>query len=125
MLTIARFSKAEDAHLFRHRLEAGGVAAYLQDENTVQMDWLYSNAIGGVRVQISEEDVEEARELLHGTDVPQDEHAAPVCPKCSSHQTAPHELVRRLSFLSVLLLGFPCVVSRKRWKCADCGNTWK
>lgn len=64
MITIARFSKPEDAHLLRMRLEAGDVPAYLQDENIIQMDWLYSNAVGGVRVQIAEEDLERAKEIL-------------------------------------------------------------
>ncbi len=64
MITIARFSKPEEAHLLRLRLEAGGVSAYIQDENMVQMDWLYSNAIGGVRVQISEDDIEDAHEIF-------------------------------------------------------------
>lgn len=55
MLTVATFSKPEEAHMLRLRLEAGGVPAYIQDENMVQTDWLYSNAIGGVRVQIDED----------------------------------------------------------------------
>ncbi|MEO7097944.1 MAG: hypothetical protein ABI162_01185 [Luteolibacter sp.] len=41
MITIARFSKPEEAHLFRHRLETGGVHAYILDENFVQMDSLF------------------------------------------------------------------------------------
>src|SRR4051812_30815466 len=55
MTTIAQFSKAEDAHLLRLRLEAGGVAAYIQDENTSQADWLLSDAIGGVKVEVDDE----------------------------------------------------------------------
>ena len=64
MTTLATFSKPEEAHLLRGRLESGGVRAYVQDENLVQMNWLYSNAIGGVRVQISDEDIDEARSIL-------------------------------------------------------------
>ena len=64
MTTVATFSKPEEAHLFRMRLEAAGIPAFVQDEHIVQMDWLYSNAIGGVRVQIADEDVPAAREFL-------------------------------------------------------------
>lgn len=64
MITVATFSKPGDAHLLRLRLGAGGVDAYVQDENMVQMNWLYSNAIGGVRVQIDETDLEAAREIV-------------------------------------------------------------
>ena len=64
MVTIATFSKVEEAHLLRMRLEAGGIPAYLRDENTIQIDWLYSNALGGVRVQVAEEDVDAAKAVL-------------------------------------------------------------
>ena len=46
------------------RLESAGVNAFVQDENMIQMDWLYSNAIGGVRVQVADEDVAAVREFL-------------------------------------------------------------
>jgi hypothetical protein len=62
--TIGTFSKVEDAHLLRMRLEAGGIEAFLQDENIVQMDWMLSNAYGGVRVQVADADVEAALDLL-------------------------------------------------------------
>ena len=108
MKTIATFSKPEEAHLFRTRLEAAGIPAYVQDEHFIQMDWLYSNAIGGVRVQIADEDVEAAREFL-ANDSPQRAPDAVdvVCPNCGSNDTAPDELPRRISFLSLLLFSFP------------------
>ncbi len=64
METIATFLKPEDAHLLRMRLEAVGIPAFVQDENLIQIDWLLSNAVGGVRVQVSDEDVTEALALL-------------------------------------------------------------
>jgi len=64
MVTLATFSKVEEAHLLRMRLEDGGVPAYLRDENTIQIDWLYSNALGGVRVEVDEENVEAAKAIL-------------------------------------------------------------
>jgi len=64
MITIATFSKVEEAHLLRMRLEDAGVSAYLRDENTIQIDWLYSNALGGVRVDVADEDVDAAKAVL-------------------------------------------------------------
>jgi len=64
MVTIATFSKVEEAHLLRMRLEDAGIPAYLRDENTIQIDWLYSNALGGVRVEVAEEDVDAAKAIL-------------------------------------------------------------
>jgi hypothetical protein len=64
MKTIATFTKPEQAHLLRVRLGAVGIPAYLLDENVIQTDLLYSNALGGVRVQVADGDLEAARELL-------------------------------------------------------------
>ncbi len=125
MITIATFSKPEEAHLLRMKLEAGGVDAYIQDENTVQMDWLLSNAIGGVRVQVGDEDLETAKEILSAPPANPIEAEGTECPDCSSLHTAPDELPRRMAFLSLLVLGFPFPFLRRRWRCADCGHTWK
>lgn len=66
MITVATFSKAEDAHLLKMRLEAAGIPAFLRDENIVQVDWAMTTAVGGIKVEIAEEDAEAARELLAG-----------------------------------------------------------
>ena len=125
MLTIATFSKPEEAHMLRLRLEAGGVPAYIQDENIVQTDWLYSNAIGGVRVQISEDDAGRAKEILQDPGIGTDPMGMPACPKCFSTNTEPDGAPRKLSFLSILLAGIPFLVSKTRWRCADCSHAWK
>ncbi len=103
MTTVATFSKPEEAHLFRMRLEAAGIPAFVQDEHLVQMDWLYSNAIGGVRVQIADEDVSAAREFLAADTEQKPVDAVDVlCPACGSSDTKPDERPRRLAFLSLL-----------------------
>lgn len=103
LITVASFSKPEDAHLLRIRLEAGGVPAYLQNENLVQIDWLYSNAVGGVRVQIDEQDVEKAREILTEEPLGDFPIGFPVCPVCASSETEPIS---------------------DEWKCLACGHVW-
>lgn len=124
MLTVATFSKPEEAHMLRLRLQAGGVPAFIQDENMVQTDWLYSNAIGGVRVQIDEDDEDRANEILQDPGIEGEPMGMLACPKCSSTNTAPDELPRRLSFLSLMLAGIPCLFSKTRWSCARCNHAW-
>ena len=122
MKTIATFSKPEEAHLFRTRLEAAGIP----DEHLIQMDWLYSNAIGGVRVQIADKDVEAAREFLaNDSRLPAPDAIDVVCPKCGSHDTAPDELPRRIAFLSFLVFNFPFLFARHRWRCASCRHVFR
>lgn len=122
--TIARFSKPEEAHLLRTRLEAGGVPALVRDEYTVQMNWFLSNAIGGVRVMVDQDDVPRAEEILNDEPGEPLEGDRPHCPSCLSDQTHPDEAPRRRSFLALLVAGFPLPVSRHRWKCGACGRRW-
>lgn len=126
MKTIATFSTPEEAHLFRTRLQAAGISAFVQDEYVVQLNWLLSNAIGGVRVQIAEDDLESAREFL-AADSPQlcadaDDIS---CPTCGSHLIAPDEKPRRIAFLTLWLFGFPLLFTRRRWRCSACRNVFK
>ncbi len=124
MITVATFSKPEEAQLLRLRLEAGGVPAYVQDENVVLLYWFYSNAIGGVRVQIAEEDIDAAKEILAERPVVADDPTMPRCPKCGSCRSIPDEIPRRIAFLSILLVGFPFLFYKRRWICKDCGHKW-
>lgn len=125
MKTIATCSKAEEAHLVRGRLEAAGIRAFIQDENLAQMDWLYSNAIGGVRVQVAEEDFEAAQVLL-SADAGEAANGLSVdCPRCGSPDTGPDEFPRRVAFLTMLFLGAPLLFSRDRWQCRACSHRWK
>ena len=60
MITIATFTVPEEAHLFRTFIESRGIEGFVLDENFVQLFWHYSNAIGGVRVAVDDEDAEDA-----------------------------------------------------------------
>jgi hypothetical protein len=64
LVTIARVTEVWEAHIIRARLQAEGLLATLADEHLVSMDWLYSNAIGGVRVQVPEREVPRALAVL-------------------------------------------------------------
>lgn len=63
MTTIATFPSAEEAHLFRAFLGSREIEGFVLDENICQIYWLYTNAVGGVRVQVDDEDVEAAAAL--------------------------------------------------------------
>jgi hypothetical protein len=64
MKTIAAFSQPIDAHLLIARLAGSGITAYARDEHMVTLDWLASNAVGGVKVDVADEDYPRALELL-------------------------------------------------------------
>jgi hypothetical protein len=98
-------------------------------DNTVRMDWLWSNAIGGVKLLVREEDAPEAFSLLdqpipERLEVPDlGQYDQPACPSCGSLDVSFDELNRGLSYGSVFI-GVPVPVHRRGWTCDDCGQTW-
>ena len=63
-VTILTVSYASEIAIIRGRLESEGIECNLLDELTVQVNPLYSNAIGGVKLQVKESDFESAILIL-------------------------------------------------------------
>lgn len=126
MKTVATFTSVDEANLVRGRLESAGIPAFVQDEHMVQLDWMYSNAIGGVRVQTMDDQLELAREYLAAdSPVTPDGEPGMKCPSCGSTNTVHQDLPRRLSLLTVMILSFPLPFGRSAWKCAGCGHVFR
>ena len=66
MITLRTCSELEEAEVIKSVLEGSGVAAFVPDENSA----LWSNAIGGYRVQVDEADADRANEVLRQADLP-------------------------------------------------------
>lgn len=69
LVTLRSCSLPAEAVAIRLRLESSGIPVFLADEFTVTMDWLLSNAIGGIKVQVAQADVPRACEIL-GIELP-------------------------------------------------------
>ncbi len=61
---VARFGSLGEAESARSALQAAGIDAVLADDEIVALNWLYSNAVGGVKVLVAEEDEERAAAIL-------------------------------------------------------------
>ena len=64
LVTVATYGRATDAHIALGRLSAEGIEAQLFDENSIQMDWLYFSALGGIRLRVTRGDEKAARAVL-------------------------------------------------------------
>lgn len=89
--TVGTYLYPADADVAETSLDAAGIEAFLHDENYVRLNWFYSNALGGVKVRVREEDAGAAADVLAGADdvgEPEEEiepPAAPqICPECGS-----------------------------------------
>jgi hypothetical protein len=128
MITVASYDNIEQAELLRIRLEERGVSAYVSDSAVVALNWMYSNAVGGVKVQVDEADIDKVRSLLTEWEEPDIEQALLSeyhCPFCGSSKVESRKISRTFFMLSLLLLGVPLALYRPEHHCLECCKTWK
>jgi hypothetical protein len=130
LVTVGSYSTKYEADLVRLKLEDLEFHPTLADAETVSVNWLWSNALGGVKVQVPASESEEARGVLTsepGDDEDrQDAGEAPVaaCPRCGSPDSR-YFLDKRGSFLTWLMLGIPILPATSKRVCSVCGRKWK
>ncbi|HPQ41541.1 MAG TPA: hypothetical protein PLV45_14310 [bacterium] len=132
MVTVESYRDPYEAHLAAGYLEAGGVFAEVVDENMVTADWLLSQGIGGVKLRVRGVDALRATDLLRDMrcrDSDGDCSTAAVkegdcCPACGSTAIFPRSY-SPWSLLLMAVLLIPVFIPRKKWRCFDCGYTWR
>ncbi len=65
LVTILTIPFPGNVSIIKARLESEGIECYTKDDTTIQVDPLISNAVGGVKLQVREEDVPQAMEILY------------------------------------------------------------
>ena len=130
LVTAKSFSTLWEAEMAASRLESEGISAYLKDGETVNMNWLLSNALGGVKVQVSDSQLTKAREVLStpmAVDGPETEiqESDVVCPRCRNGNIQFRIRGRRWTFLTWILFGIPLLWPGKRFFCERCGYLWR
>lgn len=129
LITIARFSFPYEAHIAKSRLASEGIPAYVVDEHTISMQWLYSNALGGVRLQVPKDFEVIAQEILNveleETLVEQQGWDGNICPKCGSRETEYYQFGKRMAFLVFIGIEFPLFPTSDGIICKKCGSKSK
>jgi hypothetical protein len=63
-VVLRRYRDMPAAFVEKSVLDNAGIECFLQDDNVVRMDWLWSNAMGGIKLMVRAKDAEEAEEIL-------------------------------------------------------------
>jgi hypothetical protein len=128
-LVLRRFRDLPPALLLRSLLDSAAVESFLADENTIRMDWLWSNLLGGVKLCVRKADADSPASLL-GQGVPEKfdvdgvgEYQQPRCPKCQSLRVSFQGLNRPVDYTRAFLSGH-LPHSRSLWECDSCGYRW-
>lgn len=149
LVTVATFLEPAEAHIVRGLLQSDGIPASIAHEGHVTAIWPLATALGGIAVQVSSSDLDEARALIEayqrdelGVDPAELDAAAadaiaappptgpvdrgPVCANCGSiryHQRVP--LRQKLLAVTMFLFGGASFPTRSSaFACLDCGNRW-
>jgi predicted RNA-binding Zn-ribbon protein involved in translation (DUF1610 family) len=124
---VAVFDNYVPAHIARGRLEEEGINCWLQDENTVTIDPILSQAIGGIKLMVPATQSERAADIL-GL-VRNKFFAKNACPSCGSTNVEMVSSPRKLSNWLGALIGYfainYAVPVEKDFHCFNCGNEWK
>jgi len=131
LAVASAFTSVHEAELARSVLEAAGIEAVLADDHLVSMTWTYSNAVGGVKVMVPEDRLDEARSLLQSQAVVMDRPPATdseaadaisdACQQCGNHEFESRLQGKSFAILSWLTLGVPLGLPRRRRYCRRCG----
>lgn len=134
LVTVAKYRDLSEGIVARAALESAEIPCLLKDENMIRMAWGYSNFLGGLRLQVAEQDEARAREVLsapcpESIDFAESPgFAQPTCPKCSSTDI---DLKKpgRANLALLWFLGIPIPSRTKHpgkevWHCLTCGTTW-
>ena len=131
LVAVARFRDLEQATIARGVLQSAGIESFLADENTVRMDWFWSNMIGNMRLMVREEDAEAATQILgqpvpemFPTDNDEEPFEQPKCPKCGSLDIQFEGVDRRVGLTTAGML-VPIPIRRDAWQCNACGSQWQ
>ncbi len=125
LVTIRQFRDLPEALLAKGSLEC-----FLADENLVRLDWFISNFIGGIKLSVKAQDVENAKNILddgileglyvQGIGL----YEQPRCPQCQSLDVNFQELDRPIAYISAFLR-VPLPVQKKAWHCQACDAEWE
>ena len=121
---LRRFQYTSEAIIYQGKLESQGVEVFLRDNNIVDSNPLYSNAVGGVKLFVKTEDYQKAEEVLSEISLyaVDEEHQPVKCPKCSAEQVEMETSIDGVkSFFQVAILGaFAQFFSKYKYKCQNC-----
>ena len=121
---LQSFNNYMDAHLLMAKLESEDIECWLQDENTVTINPIWTNAVGGIKLLVTKQDFGRAYEIFRGAE--NNRKQAVKCPKCKGHNielvSTPRKAANWFSAIFTFFLGDYALAVDKVNHCFDCGN---
>jgi len=116
-----------DAHLLMTRLESEEVECWLQDENTVTINPIWTNAVGGIKLLVRKGDFARASGIFR--EIENNRKEAIECPRCKSHNielvSTPRKAANWFSAILTFFFGDYALPVNKVNHCFDCGHEFE
>ena len=126
-IILETFDNYIDAHLMMGRLKEAGINCWLKDEQTATINPILTNAIGGIKLMIDENDIDQATEILNALKEIKKQSFA--CPHCGSHNieyiTTNRKPSNIVSSVITWMLGNYAVGVKQIWHCYDCDEEFE
>lgn len=128
------FNDPIQAHLVKGLLETNGIPCIIDNENIVNVNPLYSQAVGGVRLSVFEKDIPQASEVVMAKneieiDDNNDKNKSIACPHCGSDNISYGQPMKgRFGWVSIfiaLALQVYPFSFRKKFHCFNCQADFK
>jgi hypothetical protein len=121
---LRRFQYSSEAIIYQGKLESEGIEVFIRDNNIVDSNPLYSNAVGGVKMFVKTADFDKANEILGDVSLysVDDDNQPLKCPECGTEQIELEPSIDGVkSFFRVAILGaFAQLFSKYKYKCQNC-----
>ena len=131
--TVAAYTTATEAQIVKGRMEVEGIPAVVQFEHHVWANWSLSVALGGVRVQVPNLQVEESLAVLEKLQAGVyksglEEEISCVesirCPQCDYHSASHVNWPSQLALVVMFMIFIPVPYSQHWMKCKACSHQW-
>ena len=121
---LQSFNNYLDAHLLMAKLESEDIQCWLQDENTVTLYPILTNAVGGIKLFVNKNDLSRARQIFW--EIENNRKKTIECPKCKGQNielvSTPRKAANWFSAILTFFLGDYALAVDKVNHCFDCGN---
>lgn len=140
-ITLTSFTYPHEAYIAQGYLDSEGIETIIQDELTTQVHNFYSNAIGGVKIQVRDTDYDKGLKALNSGGFISDEYFDTKpnielvtknlftdklsCPFCKSRNIGKRKEPNVLMIFIYFIFGALFPIFKRSFKCYDCDKEWK
>jgi DNA-directed RNA polymerase subunit RPC12/RpoP len=123
---IGRFQYSSEAIIYQGKLESEGIEVFMRDIAIVDANPIYSNAVGGIKIYVKNEDADAAKKIMAQiSEFSLDDNNQLIkCPNCGAEKiemmTSVKDIKSLLAFVFSALISIYPFHTKHKYKCQSC-----